>query len=59
MNNQVRIITVTSLALLGILCISSGVMYNSLQSNSVDEKVLVIVEQKQVSKEISQSKTRH
>lgn len=51
MDKHIRIITVSSLALLGMLCISSGVMYNSLQSNSVDEKVLVIVEQKQVSKE--------
>ena len=51
MDKHIRIITVSSLALLGVLCISSGVMYNSLQSNSVDEKVLVIVEQKQVSKE--------
>lgn len=51
MDKHIRIITVSSLALLGILCISSGVMYNSLQSSSVDEKVLVIVEQKQVSKE--------
>lgn len=51
MNKHIRIITVTSLSLLGILCIISGVMYNSLQTNSIDEKVLVIVEQKQVSKE--------
>ena len=51
MDKHIRIITVSSLALLGVLCISSGVMYNSLQSKSVDEKVLVIVEQKQVSKE--------
>ena len=51
MNNQVRIITVTSLALLGILCISSGVMYNNLQSSKTNNRVLVVVEQKQVSKE--------
>ncbi len=51
MDKQVRIITVTALSLLGILSIASGVMYNSLQANNVEEKVLVIVEQKQVSKE--------
>ena len=51
MNNQVRIITVTSLALLGILCISSGVMYSKLQESNVNQSVLVVVEQKQVSKE--------
>ena len=51
MDKHVRIITVSALSLLGILCISSGIMYNSLQENNVEEKVLVIVEQKQVSKE--------
>ena len=49
MDKHVRIITVTALSLLGILSIASGIMYNSLQSNNVEEKVLVIVEQKQVS----------
>ena len=51
MDKHIRIITVTSLSLLGILCISSGIMYSSLKAKNVDEKVLVIVEQKQVSKE--------
>lgn len=51
MDKHVRIITVSALSLLGILCISSGIMYNSLQENNVEEKVLVIIEQKQVSKE--------
>ena len=51
MNKQVRIVTVTSLALLGILCISSGVMYSKLQESNVNQSVLVVVEQKQVSKE--------
>ena len=51
MDKHVRIITVTALSLLGILSIVSGIMYNSLQSNKVEEKVIVIVEQKQVSKE--------
>ena len=51
MDKHVRIITVSALSLLGILCISSGIMYNSLQKNNVEEKVLVIIEQKQVSKE--------
>ena len=51
MDKHVRIITVTALSLLGILCIASGVMYSSLQANNVEEKVLVVVEQKQVSKE--------
>lgn len=51
MDKHIRIITVTSLSLLGILCISSGIMYSSLKAKNVDKKVLVIVEQKQVSKE--------
>ena len=51
MDKHVRIITVTALSLLGVLCIVSGVMYSSLQANNVEEKVLVVVEQKQVSKE--------
>ena len=51
MDKHVRIITVTALSLLGVLCIASGVMYNSLQANNTEEKVLVVVEQKQVSKE--------
>ena len=38
MDKHVRIITVSALSLLGILCISSGVMYNSLQENNVEEK---------------------
>ena len=50
MNKQVRIITVTSLALLGILCISSGIMYSNLKENNVDNKILIVVEQKQISK---------
>ncbi len=49
MNKHIRIISVSALALLGILCIASGVMYSSLQSNNVEEKILVVVEQKQVS----------
>lgn len=49
MNKHIRIISVSALALLGILCIASGIMYSSLQSNNVEEKILVIVEQKQVS----------
>ena len=51
MDKHVRIITVSALSLLGILCISSGIMYNSLQANNVKEQILVVVEQKQVSKE--------
>ena len=51
MDKHIRIISVSALSLLGILCIASGVMYNSLQENNVDQKILVIVEQKQVSKE--------
>ena len=52
MDKHVRIITVTTFALLGIFCISAGIMYNSLKENNVNEKVLVVVEQKQVSKEV-------
>ena len=49
MNKSVRIIVVVSFTLLGILCIASGIMYSSLQSNNIDQKILVVVEQKQVS----------
>ena len=51
MDRHIRIITVSALSLLGVLCISSGVMYNSLQESNVNQKVLVVVEQKQESKE--------
>ncbi len=51
MNNHIRIITISALSLLGVLSIASGVMYNSLQANNVEEKILVVVEQKQVSTE--------
>ena len=49
MNKHIRIISVSALALLGILCIASGIMYSSLQANNIEEKILVVVEQKQVS----------
>ena len=49
MTKSVRIIVVVSFTLLGILCIASGIMYSSLQSNNIDQKILVVVEQKQVS----------
>ena len=49
MTKNIRIIVVVSFALLGILCIASGIMYSSLESNSIEEKILVVVEQKQVS----------
>ena len=51
MNNHIRIITISALSLLGVLSIASGVMYNSLQANNVKKKILVVVEQKQVSTE--------
>lgn len=49
MDKNIRIICVSALALLGIMCITSGVMYSKLQSNNVEEKVLVVVEQKRIS----------
>ena len=51
MTKQVRIIVVSALTLLGILCITSGIMYSSLQAQNIDNKVLIVVEQKQISKE--------
>lgn len=51
MDRNVRIITVSTLTLLGILCIASGSMYSSLISNTNEKKILVIVEQKQISKD--------
>ena len=51
MNNHIRIITISALSLLGVLSIASGVMYNSLQANNIKKKILVVVEQKQVSTE--------
>ena len=47
MNKQVRIIVTASLAVLGIICIISGVLYNNLESNRTERKVLVVVEKKQ------------
>ena len=51
MEKHIRIISISTLSLLGVLCISSGIMYKSLEDNNVEEKILVVVEQKQVSKE--------
>ena len=51
MEKHIRIISISTLSLLGVLCISSGIMYKSLEDNNIEEKVLVVVEQKQVSKE--------
>lgn len=49
MDKNIRIICVSALTLLGIMCITSGVMYSKLQSNNIEEKILVVVEQKRVS----------
>ncbi len=51
MNKHIRIIIISALTLLGVLCITSGIMYSSLQESNIEEKVLVVVEQKQISKE--------
>ena len=51
MEKHIRIMSITTLSLLGVFCISSGIMYKSLEDNNVEEKILVVVEQKQVSKE--------
>ena len=50
MNQKIRLITVSSFALLGILCISSGAMYTKLQQKNVKQTSLVVVKQKRVSK---------
>ncbi len=49
MEKKVRIITVSTLAALGIFCISSGIMYSSLLNNNTEETVLVVVQQRQIS----------
>lgn len=51
MEKHIRIISISTLSLLGVLCISSGIMYKSLEDNNIEEKILVVVEQKQISKE--------
>lgn len=51
MEKHIRIISIATLSLLGVLCISSGIMYKSLEDNNIEEKILVVVEQKQISKE--------
>ena len=40
MNQKIRLITVSSFALLGILCISSGTMYSKLQQKNVKQITL-------------------
>ena len=49
MEKKVRIITVGTLAALGVFCISSGFMYSSLLDNNTNETVLVVVQQRQIS----------
>ncbi len=51
MEKHIKIISISTLSLLGVLCISSGIMYKSLEDNNIEEKILVVVEQKQISKE--------
>ena len=50
MNQKIRLVTVSSFALLGILCISSGTMYTKLQQKNIKQTSLVVVKQKRVSK---------
>ncbi len=49
MDQKIRMVTVSTFALLGILCISSGAMYSSMQANDEQQKVLVVVQQKRIS----------
>ena len=47
MNQKIRLITVTSFALLGILSISSGLAYSSLEQKKTDQQALVVIQYKQ------------
>lgn len=51
MDKKVRLIAVSALALLGALCITSGVMYHSLEQKQTNQQILVVVQQKQISNE--------
>ena len=51
MDKHTRIICVSSIFLLGIICIASGIMYLSLEENNVEKKILVVVEKKQINPE--------
>ena len=51
MDKHTRIIRVSSIFLLGIICIASGIMYLSLEENNVEKKILVVVEKKQINPE--------
>lgn len=50
MNKHIRIILVSTLAMLGIFSISAGIMYSKLESKNIEQKILVVVEYKQINK---------
>ena len=51
MEKYVRIISVSTLSLLGVFCISSGIMYKSLEDKKNNtNKILIVVEEKQLTK---------
>lgn len=51
MERKVRILTVSTLAMLGVFSISSGVMYSSMEAKQQQKKILVVVQEKRVSTE--------
>lgn len=51
MQKNVRIITILTLSLLGILCISSGVLYSKMEVSTKNAAVLVVVQTKRINKE--------
>ena len=52
MKKSTRFLLITTLNILGILSIASGIMYSSLQKKASKKTILVVVEQKQIQKEI-------
>lgn len=51
MQKNVRIITIVTLSLLGVLCISSGILYSKMEAGTTNAAVLVVVQTKRVNKE--------
>lgn len=52
MKKSTRFLLITTLNILGVLSIASGIMYSSLQKKASKKTILVVVEQKQIQKEI-------
>ncbi len=51
MNKNIRIITVSTFALLGILCITTGIYYAKNEKKDVNKTVFVVVQKRQLAKQ--------